>query len=319
MIPRIVEIIRRNNKFLITAHVRLDGDALGSELALFRILTDMGKTVTVYNQDPTPANYLFLPGGDQIIHTLEETDSYDAVFVLDCSELERVGSAAEIIGAMRQIVNIDHHVSNAGFSDVKLIDPHASSTGELIFRVISQMDVPIAADVATNLYTAILTDTGGFRYGNTTKDALTIAGCLVEYGAKPQSISQYVYENNPPAKILLLSRVLQTLTFDLDGKVGSLVVYQRDLDETGALHDHTEGFIDIPRTVEGTMISILYSQISENRFKVSLRSKDNVDIERVAWAFGGGGHINAAACRVDGDIETIKRRILEEIRADRSV
>jgi phosphoesterase RecJ-like protein len=128
-----------------------------------------------------------------------------------------------------------------------------------------------------------------------------------------------VYENNPPAKIILLSRVLQTLTFDLNGTVGSLVVYQRDLDETGAFHDHTEGFIDIPRTVAGTMISILYSQIAENRFKVSLRSKDDVDIERVARAFGGGGHINAAACRVDGDIETIKRRVLEEIRADRSL
>jgi phosphoesterase RecJ-like protein len=319
MIPKIVEIIKSKHTFLITAHMRLDGDALGSELALYKILTDMGKPAVVYNQDPTPANYLFLPGVNRIGHALGETDHYDAVFVLDCSELDRVGSAADIIGAIKQIINIDHHVSNGGFCDVKLIDPRASSTGELIFRVISQLGIPITADVATNLYAAILTDTGGFRYGNTTKDALTIAGCLVECGAKPQWISQHVYENNPPAKIMLLSRVLQTLTFDLNGKVGSLVVYQRDLDETGALHDHTEGFIDIPRTVEGTMISILYSQISENRFKVSLRSKDDVDIERVARAFGGGGHNNAAACRVDGDIETIKRRILEEIRADRSL
>ena len=144
---------------------------------------------------------------------------------------------------------------------------------------------------------------------------LITAGLLVERGADPQWISQNVYENNPQAKIRLLSRALQTLSFDENGRVGSVVVHQRDLMETGALQEHTEGFVDLPRTVAGTKISILYSQIADNRFKISLRSKDHVDVERVARAFGGGGHINAAACRIEGDIETIKRRMLEVIRA----
>lgn len=319
MIQKIIENIENNQNFLITAHVRLDGDALGSELGLYHLISNMGKTAVIYNQDPTPGNYRFLPGVDKVIHTLEAPERFDAVFVLDCSDLERVGNEALRIGAMKQIINIDHHISNDGFCTIKLIDSHASSTGELICRLIRQMGADLTKEMATNLYTAILTDTGGFRYGNTTKDALIMAGLMIEGGADPQWISQNVYENNPQSKIRLLSKVLQTLTFSENGTVGSLVVFQRDLNETGALPEHTDGFVDLPRTVEGTKISILYSEMSENLFKVSLRSKNHVDIERVARAFGGGGHINAAACRMEGNIETVKRRMLDEIRADRSL
>ena len=315
MIPKIIEQIKACQRFLITAHVRLDGDALGSELALRDILSRMGKTAVVYNQDPTPGNYLFLPGTADIIRTLPDLDTFDVMFVLDCSELERVGDEASRIGSMKRIINIDHHISNDGFCDIRLIDPHASSTGELIFRLAQALGEELSKKAATNLYTAILTDTGGFRYGNTTKEALIAAGHLVAAGADPQWISQNVYETNPVAKIKLLSRVLQTLAFDLDGFVGSLVVYQRDFAETGALPEHTDGFVDLPRSTEGTMISILYSEISDGRFKISLRSKDDVNIERVARAFGGGGHINAAACRIEGTIETVKKRLLDEIRA----
>lgn len=319
MIQEIVEQIQNNQTFLITAHVRLDGDALGAELALQHFLAEMGKTAVVYNQDPTPVNYRFLPGAPEIVHVLGETDGYDIVFVLDCSELERVGEEAARIGAMKRIVNIDHHISNDGFCEIKLIDPEASSTGELVFRLIAAMGVPVSKAVATNLYTAILTDTGGFRYGNTTKDALIFSGCLVESGADPQWISQNVYENNAPAKIRLLSRALQSLDLSRGGTVGSMVVYRRDLEETGALPEHTDGFVDLPRTIEGVKISILYSELADGRFKISLRSKDDVNVERVARAFGGGGHINAAACRLEGDIALIKKRILEEIQSGGSV
>jgi bifunctional oligoribonuclease and PAP phosphatase NrnA len=319
MIQRIIENINDNKTFLITAHIRLDGDALGSELALYHLLSGMGKEAVVYNQDPTPGNYLFLPGAQKVVHTLGQADCYDTVFILDCSELERIGSAASRIVSLKQIINIDHHISNNGFCTIKLIDPQASSTGELIFRLIRQMETDLTKEMATNLYTAILTDTGGFRFGNTTKDALLIAGQLVECGADPQWISQNVYESNPQAKIRLLGKVLQTLAFDINGMVGSMVVYQRDLKETGALQEHTDGFVDLPRTVEGTRISILYSELAENIFKVSLRSKGHVDVERVARAFGGGGHINASACRIEGEIDLVKRRMLDEIRTDRSL
>ncbi len=314
MIREIIDIIHSCRKFLVTAHVKLDGDALGSELALRLLLKSLGKDVVVYNQDPTPGNYRFLPGAEHIVHELPPPGDFEAVLVLDCSELERVGDAAAIIQTIPRIVNIDHHVSNGGFCAVRLIDPQASSTGELVFRLLKAMGADISPEMATNLYTAILTDTGGFRYGNTGRDALAAAGDLVARGANPQRISENVYESFPPAKILLLARVMQSLAFDCGGRVGSLTIRQQDFADTGALPEHTEGLVDLPRSIEGVVISILYTEIPDNRFKVSMRSKGTIDVARVAADFGGGGHINAAACRIEGDIATVKRRLLAAIR-----
>ncbi len=315
MLQRISELIGRHQTFLITAHERLDGDALGSELALSHMLRAMGKEVTVYNQDPTPENYRFLPGSDRIVHELPPPETFDAAFILDCSELERVGDQAARIGTVRNLVNIDHHVSNGGFCELLLIDPKASSTGELIFRLARQMGFAVTLEMAINLYTAILTDTGGFRYGNTRPATLTAAADLVAAGADPQWISENVYETNPPAKIRLMAEVLPTLSLEMGGRVGSLTVTQQALAAAGALPEHTEGFVDLPRTIRGVEIAILYSEMSDGRFKLSFRSKGSVDVERVARTFGGGGHINAAACRIEGELPDIRRRVLDVIGA----
>ncbi len=313
MIKEIIEIIADCRKFLITAHVKLDGDALGSELALCLLLKDLGKDVVVYNQDPTPSNYRFLPGAERIVHELPPLEDFEAALILDCSELDRVGDAAPKIRTIPRLVNIDHHISNGGFCAVRFIDPAASSTGELVFRLLNAMGADISPEMATNLYAAILTDTGGFRYGNTGRDSLAAAGALVARGADPQWISENIYERFPLAKILLLARVMQSLSFDCGGRVGSLTIREKDFAETGALPEHTEGLVDLPRTVAGVEISILYTELPDNRFKVSMRSKGTTDVARVAAEFGGGGHINAAACRIEGDIATVKRRLLAAI------
>ncbi|PKN60346.1 MAG: DHH family phosphoesterase [Deltaproteobacteria bacterium HGW-Deltaproteobacteria-11] len=315
MIPRIVDIINQNATFLITSHERPDGDALGSELALYHMLSAGGKTAVVYNQDQTPHHYRFLPGADVIVHELPPTETFDAAFILDCSELERVGREAGRIRKIRQIVNIDHHVSNGGFCDAALLDAGASSTGELIYRLAEAMALTLTPEMATNLYAALLTDTGGFCYGNTTRDCLVIAGRLVENGARPQWISENLYENAPLVKIRLLAVVLESLALDLNGKVGSMIVTQENLARTDALQEHTDGFVDLPRTIEGVEISILFSELEENHFKLSLRSKGRFDVERVARKLGGGGHVNAAGCRIRGDIATVKRLALAQIEA----
>jgi bifunctional oligoribonuclease and PAP phosphatase NrnA len=314
MLRRIREQIGRHRVFLITAHERPDGDAIGSELALCQMLKSLGKEAVVYNQDRTPENYLFLPGSDRIVHELPPLQSFDAAFILDCSELERVGRESSRIGTIPDLVNIDHHVSNGGFCDVRLIDPQASSTGELIFRLVREMDLAVTGEMATCLYTAILTDTGGFRYGNTRRGALLTAADLVGAGADPQWISENVYEMDSPAKIRLLAAVLPTLTLEEGGRVGSLVVLQKALADAGAFPDHTEGFVDLPRSIRGVEISILYAELPDGRFKLSMRSKGIVNVERVARAFGGGGHINAAGCRMDGELPEIRRRVIEAIR-----
>ncbi len=197
---------------------------------------------------------------------------------------------------------------------MRLLDSRASSTGELLYRLMRKMHVKMTKDICTNLYAAILTDTGGFRYSSTHEDTLRAAGDLVEGGAQPQWISENIYENDPPAKIQLLSRVLETLTLDMETRTASLVVTRQHLQDTGATMEHTDGFIDIPRTVRGIDIAMLYTQMGEKQFKLSLRSKGKVNVEKIARKFGGGGHVNAAACRIDGDIEAIKSRVLEAVK-----
>ncbi len=313
MLKKIADVIVQHDKFLVTSHVRPDGDSLGSTLALYHMLRNMGKSVTVYNQDKTPDNYRFLPGAGEIVHELPAVYAYDVVFILDCSELERIGEEAEKITSGRLMINIDHHISNRQFCELAFIDGHASSTAELLFRLADVMSINLTKDIADNLYTGILTDTGGFRYGSTSRESLAAASLMVAHGADPQWLSENIYENNPEAKIKLLARVLETLSFDLDGRVASLVVYQKSLDAAGAMMEHTEGFVDIPRSIAGVSVSILFSEMNDTLYKISLRSKGHYNIARVAEKFGGGGHANAAACRHKGDISDVKESILNAV------
>jgi len=314
MIKEILAAISAGKKFLITAHVRLDGDALGSELALYLMLRDLGKEAVIYNQDATPEHYRFLPAAEHIVHDLTHIERYDVGFVLDCSELDRVGKISADVVRIKTLINIDHHVSNGGFCKLRLLDPKASSTGELLYRLMRKMHVKMTKDICTNLYAAILTDTGGFRYSSTHQETLRAAGDLVEGGADPQWISENIYESDPPAKLQLLSKVLETLTLDIGTRTASLTVTLKHLQDAGASMEHTDGFIDIPRTVKGIDIAMLYTQMGEKQFKLSLRSKGKVNVEKIARKFGGGGHVNAAACRIDGNIQEIKQRVLEAVK-----
>jgi len=315
MLPRITELINQYRTFLITSHVRPDGDAIGSELALCSVLRGLGKEALIYNQDQTPDNYRFLPGSGDIVQNLRDPGKYDVVFVLDCSDLERVGAPAATIGSMPRIINIDHHVSNGGFCEVVYIDREASSTGELIYRLIRHMGAPITKDVAHNLYAAIMTDTGGFCYRNTKNETLYAAGNLVENGADPQWLSENIYDNGPWERIRLLTKALETLTLDMDGRVGSIVVSQASLAVTGAKSEHVEGFVDISRTIKGVLVSILYLELEENYYKLSFRSKGQTNVEQVARHFGGGGHTNAAACKVKGTLAEVKQQVVDVLRA----
>jgi len=314
MINQIAEIIKKGRSFLVTSHVRLDGDAVGSELALYEALRGLGKDVVVYNQDRTPQLYAFLPDAGVIVNRLGPLDGYDAVFVLDCSEIERVGDEAPRIAGVRQIVNIDHHISNDRYGHLTLTDPEASSTGEMVFRLLDGMGVEITGDMAVNLYTAILTDTGAFRYSNTGPGTFAAAGRLLERGADPAWIAQQVYETFPAVKIRLLGRALTTLEFDWQGRIAALTVSKKMLDEAGAQWEHTEGFVEFPRSIEGVQVAAFLSEIGEGTYKVSLRSKGRFNVEEVARKFGGGGHINAAACRIPGDAETVKKKLFETIK-----
>ncbi len=314
MLDKIADIINSSKTFLVTTHIRLDGDALGSELATYHILNDLGKDVVVYNQDKTPDVYKFLPGADVVVHTLDAVESFDVAIILDCSELDRVGDqASHIQSAARDIVSIDHHISNDNFGDHSLVDPSASSTGEIIYRFSEALKVSLTKDIATNIYTAIMTDTGSFRYSNTTSNTFKLAAKLIERGADFRLISELIYETKPLPQIRLMGMTLDTLEFHENGKIGSVLVTQKMLRDAGALNEHTEGIVDLVRSVKGTEVALFYFEMAENDFKVSLRSKREIDVARIAGEFGGGGHVNASACRIKGDIETIKRRLVNVI------
>ncbi len=314
MIEEIKAAIHSGQNFFITSHVRLDGDALGSELALYLMLKGLGKQAVVCNQDETPEQYRFLPAAEHIVHSVDSVEEYDAGFLLDCSEAERVGSVSAYLSDIKTLINIDHHISNGGFTRLRMLDAKASSTGELLFRLMKEMNVVMTEDICTNLYAAILTDTGGFRYSNTGRETLRAAGDLVEGGADPQWISENIYQSDSPAKLRLLAAAMETIEIDMQNRIASMTVTFEHLRRAGATMDHTEGFVEVPRTVRGIDISVLYTQMEEGKFKVSLRSKGSVNVEKIAGRFGGGGHINAAACRISGDIDTVKARIYQAVR-----
>ncbi|MBW2557294.1 MAG: bifunctional oligoribonuclease/PAP phosphatase NrnA [Deltaproteobacteria bacterium] len=315
MFDRAIEVINSCSTFLIVSHVRPDGDALGSELAMYNVLRGMGKDVVVYNQDETPAMYEFLPGSRNIVHSLDSVNGFDAVFVLDCSDIERVGDKNNRIGSIKNIVNIDHHVSVGTFSEILLVDSTASSTGEIIHRLLKKMGIAINGDIATNIYTAILTDTGSFHYSNTGSDTFRAAADLVDKGANCRYIAEKIYEARPATQIRLMGKALDTLEFYEGKKVGFIYVTQEMLRKEGALPEHTEGFVDIVRSIQGVEIAACYYEVSRNRFKISLRSKGKANVEKVAGKLGGGGHKNASACRIEGSIKAVKGKVLGAIRA----
>lgn len=315
MFDEIIDVINSFSSFLVTSHARPDGDALGSELAMYHVLHDMGKDVVVYNKDKTPAVYEFLPGSKNITHSLDSVSGFDVAVVLDCSDLARVGDEENRIGSIKRIVNIDHHVSVGTFSDLLLVDSTASSTGEIIYRLLKHMGVTITKEIATNIYAAIMTDTGSFCYSNTGVETFRVAADLVANGADSRHIAKNIYETKPVIQIRLMRDVLNTLEFYEGGKVGSVYVTQEMLLKEGALPEHTEGFVDIVRSIEGVAIALFYYETSPNRFKVSLRSKGSEDVEKIAGRLGGGGHVNASACRVEGDITAAREKVLGAIKA----
>jgi bifunctional oligoribonuclease and PAP phosphatase NrnA len=313
MLARIIELVANCRNFLITSHVRPDGDSIGSELALYLALRGMGKEAAVFSQDGVPETYRFLPGAAAVSRDFGPTESYDALFVLDCSDLGRVGKRAERLTAIKYVISIDHHVTNGDFSDLCILDPGASSTGELVFKLVRELNAPVTPEIATNLYTAILTDTGSFHYSNTGADALKIASELVRAGADPSYIAEQIFESNPPAKARLFARAVQTLKLEMDGRVGSMLVSRGMLNEANATLENTENFVDFVRAIKGVEIALLYTEMEDRFYKVSMRSKGDINVERIAVKFGGGGHVNAAACRITGDEEYVRNRILREI------
>ncbi|MBR5346615.1 MAG: bifunctional oligoribonuclease/PAP phosphatase NrnA [Deltaproteobacteria bacterium] len=302
----ILKAIDENEHFLITAHCNPDGDALASTLALGNALREMGKKVVMYNVDPVPAKLAFLPGADAVVRDLGE-NRFDVGFVLDCGDLRRIGNE-DLPSRCRFVVDIDHHGEGHAFGDCRLIDPGASATGALVYRVLRQCpSYRFSTDVAICIYTAVYSDTGAFHFSNSDREAFAIAAEMVALGIQPARVASSL-ETCEASELRLLCRILKTLKISEDGRVASLVVSLRDMAETGTSPEHTETFIDYPRSIRGVDVALLFRQQAERQYKIRMRSR-HVNVGALAHALGGGGHANASGVMLEGTLEEVEKKV----------
>ena len=313
----ISKVLQKNNNFLITSHVNLDGDGIGSELAFYFILKKLNKNPIILNQDRLPKIYDFLPGSDKV-HYLEDNcidpKSIDVGIVLDCSNVKRIGKTYEIFKNIKTIINIDHHKSNEKFGGLNYVDSSVSSVGEIIYEFINFVDSGLLDDkISTCLYTAIMTDTGSFRYSNVSSKTFGVASHLTSNGIKPHLIANNIYNKNTYSGLKLLGEALLTLEMDDSNYVSWLTITRKMLNNAKANDEEIEGIIDVATTLDNTEISILFRETKDNKIKISFRSKGNFDVNKFAGKFRGGGHPNAAGCLCSGKMDEIKDKILSEL------
>lgn len=311
ILTEITRAIEDSARIFLTTHVNPDGDAIGSLLALNRLLRELGREATAFMADPIPSNFRFLPTSDLVIHAIEVVrgESFDLGVVVDSTDWERTGKDIPSEVKLKKVINIDHHVSNNSFGDINYINPGASAVGEMLYDVIQAMKAPIDAQVATCLYTAIMTDTGSFTYSNTTARAFEISEKLVRCGAQPAKIAEEINENYSVSRLELLRLALASLEFSEGRRIGSMTITQNMFNKTHTGPDMIEGFIDYPRFVAGVKVAVLFRELPGGGYKVSFRSRDTLDVSRVAGSFGGGGHVNASGCTVYGDLAQVKRQV----------
>ncbi|SFN02062.1 DHH family phosphoesterase [Thermodesulforhabdus norvegica] len=302
-------------RYLLLTHVRPDGDAIGSLLALALALEGMGKSVRPLCKDGVPGYLSFLPGADRVVTILPDNAAYDVVVYLDCGAEDRAGD--EFLPARfpdSLIISIDHHLQENPFGHVFWIDSRASSTCEMLYHIFSDCGVSLTPDIATCLYTGISTDTGSFQYSNTNERVLRIAADLAAAGADPYYVSTQVYESASPARLLLLGRVLNTLSYHGGKAVAVARLTQKMIREVGADSDDSEGFVNMLRQVKPVKVAVLIKEDEEGGVvRVSLRSKNSYDVAAFSRCFGGGGHVNAAAFEMRGAIEDVERKVIKEL------
>ena len=324
----VIDIIKGGENFLIASHAHPDGDGIGSTIALAKGIESFGKKAVMFNADNVPYNLKFLPFSDKVVNKLPGGAKFDATFMVDCYQLDRIqGDAAKLPrDALGKIVLIDHHMVNSPACDVVCVDADAAATGEVIFRLFREMGVKITPEIATLLFCTFVVDSGSFRYSNTSAALLKDAAALVEVGASPWAISLALDESNPPSLIGLLRLVLGT--FEMTGKIAWVVLTQQMLAEAGASIDVAEEFINYPRSIAGVEVALLFRELPSGkpassksvgsgrveRWKVSFRSKDSVDVYKIASAFKGGGHSHSAGCTLEGNLASVKDMVFSEVR-----
>ena len=311
MLSQVVELIESKRRFAITSHVRPDGDSLGSSLGLYWLLRALEKDAEIIMRDPVPHSYQQLPGARDVRVTPAVDRAYEAVFVIECSDITRPG----LIDLEKQfVVNIDHHSTTALFGSINWIDSTASAVGEMIYNLCKATGVRVTKEMAECVYTALITDTGSFHYSNTTERTFKVASELVRTGVKPAKTAECVFASYPWSRIQLMGAVLSTAKRDASGRVACMRQTMEMQKSADASDEDADGFVNYPLTVGEVEAVALLKECTPGVYRTSLRSKGDVNVARVAEMFGGGGHRNAAGCTLEGAWEEAEQQIVSLLR-----
>jgi len=309
----IARALRENQRFAVLSHVRPDGDALGSTLALALSLKELGKEVRAWNEDGMLEKYGFVAQADLLTKPPAAPEDFDVAIALDTAVQNRLGTTAGAIKSAKLWINVDHHPSNPGYGDLVHIDSSAPATGQILFELITSQNLPMTPAIAENLYVAISTDTGSFQYSNTTARTFEIAAELVKCGVDVGRVSQLLYENFPRRRVELLRELLGTMQFACEGKLAWFSLSRATARRLGVLPEDNEGLIDHLRAIEGVIVAIFFEELADGKVRVSMRSKNKaVDVCAICQSFGGGGHVLAAGARVRGGLEEVVKKVVEQ-------
>ncbi|QCX32282.1 bifunctional oligoribonuclease/PAP phosphatase NrnA [Caloramator sp. E03] len=314
ILNKIGQVLKSYDDFAIVSHVSPDGDSIGSMLGLYNTLIESGKKVDVFVEKNLPEKYSFLPGYKNIKTECNKQSRYSCLIILDCADILRLGELKDLINNCDISINIDHHISNSLNCNINYVDSNASSTGEIIYQILKLNGYNINYDTAMCLYTSILTDTGGFKYTNTTSITFSIVGDLINTGIKFSDIYSKIYDERTMYQIKLLGKVLPTLEVHFNNKVALLTLSNEMLKECNANENDAEDFVNYARNIDTVEVGIFIKQIDDLKCRVSLRSKNYIDVSQIASKFNGGGHIKAAGCTIEGNINEVKNKVLNAIK-----
>jgi phosphoesterase RecJ-like protein len=310
-IKAILDVIDSHQRFLVASHESPDGDALASTLALTLALRDLGKDVVAYNSDGVISPFGFLPGGETVVTTIADEEPFEVGFILDAGELHRAGG--DLRERCKILINIDHHPYSEDFGEYYFVDESACSTGVLVYRMLKAAGIEITRDIAVNIYTTVLSDTGSFRYSNANREAFHVASEMIDMGLDAWDIASHLYETQPQKRLQLLGAALQTMTVSACGRYASVSVSCEMMNQFNAGPEHTDGFVNYPRSIEGVEVAIFFREIEPGLYKVGFRSKGAVDVGALARELGGGGHHNAAGATVNGTLDEVRADVFSRL------
>ncbi len=301
--------LKRGRQFVLTSHVHPDGDALGSCLALAELLDALGKQVTVYNASRVPESYAYLPTISRVTRRLPA--KFDTAVFLECPDHKRVGDRVDaVLATAETVLNIDHHVSNDRYGTLNYIDRTAAALCEMIHPFFAHFDIPVNTAAAVAIWTSLMTDTGSFRYDNTRPHTLRLAADMMEHGINPAPIYDSVYERRTAAGVRLEGRALAAVQLAADGRIAWVTVPHTWFKETGGTAEDLGGLAETLRGVAGVEVACVLREDRPGKVKVSLRSRSDANVHDVAAQFGGGGHVKASGCTIEGTLEAVQPRVL---------